>query len=88
MSARHVKVREIYSLSFKAYQEYRQKHDMRMFNRRIQDIAATYKNIFCQNHLLALAIQVQDEHDEWMRMQQGVSDCLKEAEDESYTGGR
>lgn len=60
-----VNVREIYSICYKAYQEYQSTHDMRLFNRRIQDIAAKHKCEFCRDHLWALCKQVQKEHDEW-----------------------
>lgn len=58
-----INVREIYSLSFKAYQEYQQTQDIRLFNQRIQGIQERYRSSFCTNHLLALSAQVQDEHD-------------------------
>lgn len=66
-----VNVREIYSLSFKAYQEYQNTHDMRLFNERMQGIAGRYKCSFCTYHLMALCAQVQDEHDEYMGVRNG-----------------
>lgn len=64
-------VREIYSLSFKAYQEYQQGHDMTLFNQRIQGIQEKYRSSFCTNHLMALSAQVQDEHDQLRRCGNG-----------------
>lgn len=65
MLQKEVNVREIYSLSYKAYQEYEQKRDMRLFNERIQEISRRHPCNFCENLLISLAGQVQGEHDEW-----------------------
>lgn len=64
MGAINVNVRKIYSDSYRAYQEWQELHDMRLFNQRIQAIARENRNSFCTSILLTLASQVQGEKDE------------------------